>query len=460
MTQKKGSRSSAVLLGMLVILIGMVGLLFVEPDKVADVDRFAFYKSRADSLFKLGDYEESLVHYKSALTYKPSDKYIIAQIKEAESFKKSGVFQQYFGGEEHDYFADHIQTDDGGFLLAGNTRSFSKGEEDIWLVKTDRFGVLDWRRTFGGKEKDLAYKIIEAHGGDYLILGSTYSSGAGNGDVWLLRINNKGRKVWEETIGNQFRNIAVDIVKGLDESYVLAGHTEVVDSLGNVNMDLWMVKTNFRGKPIWEQTFGGEKQDAAAAVVANSDGSYTFAGYHHSFSEAGDSDGIAICLNSDGEELWKRSYGGPDTDIITSIIATEEGGYLCTGSSKSFSNGKEDVWLVKTTADGRESWKKLIGGKDSEMGKGLVNLPNGDYAIVGYTESYGAGDRDAWLLVTDANGKLRWKQEYGNHLSQDANSVVKTEDGYVLSGFTTPEQGNTDAWILKTDEEGKTMTIQ
>lgn len=451
MTEKKGSRSSAVLLALLVILIGMVGMLFLLPENI-DYDGYQEHRNNGDSLYRLGMYQEATNQYQQALDYKPNDRYAHAQIKDAGQFTEFTSYQKNFGGKEYDMGKDLIETPDGGIIVVGSTRSYSKGEEDIWIIRIDRFGHLEWRRNYGGSAKDEGFKVIAADDGGYIILGSTYSFGAGNGDAWLLKINEKGRKIWDRIIGAEGLDIALDIAKGIDKDYILAGFTE---SSGEGEADLWMVKTNERGEVIWQQTFGGEQWDGATSVVANADSSYTFSGYHQSFSLGGVTDGMTICMDANGEELWKRNHGGDKSEIITNMIQSKDGGYLCVGSSDTHSQGEQDVWVFKINEEGKEIWQKMIGGKVRDIGKKAILLANGDYIIAGETASYGKGDKDAWLLKMSSSGKLLWRKEFGDAQAQVANGVIATSDGgLAFAGYTTSKEGNTDVWVVKMDKEG------
>ena len=154
---------------------------------------------------------------------------------------------------------------------------------------------------------------------------------------------------------------------------------------------------------------------------------------------------------------WNQTYGGAGNDQSYSIVQTIDGGYAVTGYTYSYGSGNSDVWLVKTDSSGVMQWNQTYGGADHEWGYSLLQISDGGYAIVGSTESYGAGSFDFWLIKTDAGGIMQWSKTYGGTGWDEGYSAVETGDGgYVIVGYTASfGAGSYDVWLVKTDVEGE-----
>ena len=155
---------------------------------------------------------------------------------------------------------------------------------------------------------------------------------------------------------------------------------------------------------------------------------------------------------------WKKAYGGPSSDYGTALVETSDGGFAIVGHTESFGAGESDFWLIKTDSNGNMEWNKTYGGPDVECAYSLIQTSDGGYALTGFTRSFGAGLTDFWLIKTDAYGNMEWNQTYGDeNLHETAFDLVETSDGgYALAGevnsFTL--SGEPDCWLVKTDEFG------
>jgi len=309
-----------------------------------------------------------------------------------------------YGGTGSDIAISLIETSDGGYALVGYTESFGAGSDDFWFVKTDETGNMQWNRTYGGTKGDYAFSLVETADGGYTIAGYTRSYGAGRDDFWLIHVDSSGNAEWNRTYGGWDDDGAIFLVQTSDGGYALVGMTESFGH-GSDRDDFWLVKTDSSGNMEWTQTYGGPNNEYGFCLVQTSDGGYAMAGCTYSFG-AGSHDSWLVKTDAFGNMEWNQTYGGTDADGTTSLIQTADGGYILAGSTKSFGAGDFDWWLIKTDGAGNMQWNQTYGGSGTDIASSLVETSDGGYAIAGYTFSVGAGNSDLWLVKTDEQGVI------------------------------------------------------
>jgi hypothetical protein len=135
--------------------------------------------------------------------------------------------------------------------------------------------------------------------------------------------------------------------------------------------------------------------------------------------------------------MWGKTFGGSRSDRGYSVRQATDGGYIIVGDSESFGTGLTDVYLIKTDANGHMMWSKTFGGGGLDGGYSVQQSIDGGYIIVGDTESFGAGDRDVYLIKTDARGNEMWSKTFGGEYDEGGRSVKQiTNNGYIIVGYT------------------------
>jgi hypothetical protein len=374
-------------------------------------------------------------------------------LQRAESSGSSATeFSKTYGGTKRDEAYSVIQTSDGGYALAGFTSSYGAGGYDFYLVKTDANGNIQWYQYYGGAEDEEAHCVIQTSDGGYALAGYTESYGAGGADFWLVKTDKNGYELWNRTYGGAKDDIAYSVVQTGDGGYALAGYTE---SYGAGLANFWLVKTDANGNALWNRTYGGTGSDDAYSLIKTNDGGYALVGMTGSYG-VGDGDFWLVKTDANGTGLWNQTYGGVFTDIAYCVIQTSDGGYALAGYTESFGAGGDDFWLVKTDATGNLDWNQTYGGGGSDIAYSVIQTGDGGYALAGYTESYGAGGADFGLVKTSADGSELWSHTFGGPKDDVAYCVIQTSGGgYALAGYTESfGAGVANMWLVKTDENG------
>jgi len=361
-----------------------------------------------------------------------------------------------YGGPRPDLANEIEQTSDGGYIVAGFTESFGAGGLDVWVARFDANGNVIWERSYGGSGLDNSFSVRQTSDGGFIVAGVTQSFGAGIQDAWVLRLDPDGNVLWQRMLGGSGDDGAVEVQQTSDGGYIVAGHTL---SFGAGALDTWIIKLDTTGNVIWQKASGGSLFDRAFSVRQTFDGGYIVAGYADSQTGGGISgDASVLRLDALGNVIWHRTYGGDNGDAANSVRQTSDGGFIVAGFTISFGAGGffGDTWVLRLDPDGNVVWQKSYGRPGSDNGFQIAQTLDGGFVVAGFTESFGAGSADAWVLRLDPSGNVVWQNTYGGPLEDLAISAQPTTDGGVLVAGSTESfgAGASDAWILRLDANG------
>jgi hypothetical protein len=271
-------------------------------------------------------------------------------------------------GESPSYAYSVKRTADGGYILVGKTIPWSASDYDVFFTKIDSTGMEEWFEVphhLGGWFDDSGYSVQQTSDGGYIITGETYSFGAGDSDVYLVKVDSEGNLKWQKTFGGSDLDYGYSVQQTSDGGYIIAGTTS---SFGEGGTDVYLIKTDLTGQFQWQKTFGGNNGDYGYSVQQTSDGGYIIAGQTYS-SGAGLWDAYLVKADPDGNQQWEMTFGGSGQDRVYSVQQTNDGGYIIAGETYSFGTGDSDVYLIKVrgfpvipgdiTADGKVDFEDL-----------------------------------------------------------------------------------------------------
>ncbi len=286
----------------------------------------------------------------------------------------SEQWNRTFGGKFSDNRAVSVlQTSDGGYLIAGSTSAcWDNCPNDVWLIKMSPQGQEQWNLTLGGTGDEEMEFVQQTADGGYILIGNTDSYGRGSFDIWFVKVDSNGNMQWNNTLGGIGQDKA-HIVKQVPGGYIIAGRTE---SYGAGYSDFWLVKTDTKGEEQWNNTYGGYYHDGADSIQQTHDGGYIIAGITQSFG-SGHGDFLLVKTDSNGTEQWYRTFGGVNHEFNPSVRLSPDGGYILGGLTLSF-DGR--YWLIKTDEDGNVQWDRTFRGSGLES---FQQTLDGGYIITG-----------------------------------------------------------------------------
>jgi hypothetical protein len=383
---------------------------------------------------------------------------IMLALLQAGCEKPSPTIQTWsrtFGGDTTDEGHSVGRTADGGYIVAGLTRSKGAGYSDVWVVRCDSIGNEIWDRTYGGQNPDGAAAIQQTTDGGYIIIGSTWSYGAGLWDAWLVKTDPSGNELWNKTFGGPKGDLGISGQQTSDGGYIIAGSTESYASDTSSN-DIWLIKTDPSGNESWSRTFTAQGGPSGAySVEQTRDGGYIIAGWTEPANGQGFFDLALIKTDSSGDRTWQLTFGTDDEEWGNSVHQTADGGYVVLGFVRT-DDGNNDMWLLKTDSTGNVAWRKTFDHDAVDMGNSVLQTDDGGYVLAGYAATTETFVGDAWIIRTDADGERLWDKTYGGTGSDEAFSIVQASDGgFVVTGFTASEgAGFEDMWLFKIDSQG------
>jgi hypothetical protein len=343
-----------------------------------------------------------------------------------------GGFIQLYSNTAYDRTSREVlPTADGGYLIAGATNNNRLNDCDVYIMKTDGGGIFQWEKIFGGNSPDYAYSMIQSEDGNYLVTGFSQSFGGGDADVYLLKIDPSGNKIYEKTIGGTGNEEAREIIRSSDGNYLIIGSSN--SSLGSQDMCVWKVKSD--GTLLSRWNFGGGQIEFGNSIKEFEGGGYIAVGQTFS-SGAGKGDVYIVKINADGTEAWTKTYGGAQDDEAISVVVNSDNSFVM--AVRDSSQGHDvDVRILKYDGSGTVTSDKLFSGTEKDTPKRIRKTADGGYIVGTISRSFGWIYPDMWIIKLDANCDSMWTRHYGWGNHEHCHDVKQLSDGnYVAVGHS------------------------
>jgi len=394
--------------------------------------------------------------------------------------------------KKEEFFRDIIQSRDGCYIVLTYSHNLSSGQWDIHVVCLDRYGSLKWEKLFGGNKIDSPDHIEETSDGGFIIAGDTKSYGRGDSDVWLIKTDENGNEIWNRTYGGRYGDGALYVEQTKDGGYIISGLTMSFSWEHYVPIG-WIIKTDENGNEIWNKTIGGRATYTPVwCVHQTDDGGYMIIATlchlaHPNPNEwvGTHSDIWLIKTDENGNEIWNKTYNYSQFDVAFDATLTKDGGCVMVGLKQNLT-GSENypiMHVIKVDEEGNVEWRKAFKGKEewgdpATFGHSIQPTSDGGYIVSGTnTAPYIVIDKiflpyppeRLWLIKLDENGKVEWDKSYrviGCEITGPHTSAKQTMDGGYIAGVTlygfyrTIYHIPVGTLVVKTDSMGKTRELQ
>jgi hypothetical protein len=365
------------------------------------------------------------------------------------------IESQTFGGPGRDVGNDISECGNGDIILIGSTESFGAGFSDMWVIRTDSTGSPIWNRTFGGLGYESGSSVIE-HSTGGLVLGGDRQTPAEYPNFWIIHTNDAGQPLWNHTYGGTNGDFIPYVVECQDGGLAFVGTSF---SFGAGEGDVWLIRTDTDGNVLWNVTFGGSANDCPNDIIECIDGGFAVIGTTESYSpQLYNGKAWVLRTNSSGHVLWNHTYGTSDYDMGRSIIERSGGGFAITGYSRDSDYYPEKIyaWARILNSSGVTLWQSLFSELHDYNGLSIVECSNGDFAIAGAIRYLGTNNWDLWITRINSSGDPVWERSLGGLAIDFGRQVIQRADGsFVIIGETESfGAGKFDIWQVFVPGDG------
>lgn len=417
------------------------------------------------------------------------------------------TWQESYGGSSTDHNYAICATPDGGSIAANSVKSIDGDitdkhttdtiDFDLWVVKTNKDGVVEWDKGFGGSQDEKALSVINVSDGGYLITGHTKSNNGdftnvgfkGNIDIFVMKLDSSGNIEWIKCYGGSGYEVGFNAIENSEGNFLIAGSTYNSGSSGDLAgtssrgwTDALIIKINTSGGILWVKRYGGNLDDHAGDMVELSNGEYIFACDAESYAGSGEvSSNIGnnhtydfwiLRLNAVGNIVWKKNFGGTSHERPTCISQIGDENFIIAGYSTSTNydatgnHGGRDGFVIKMDASGTKLWSKSIGGSGDDQFEDILMISDTSFLLTGYTKSNDGdntgnhGSNDGWIVEINNDGTVISNGCLGSDSDDRLYDIDMLSDKrIVVSGYAGAANGDVievdgpaDIWVLKLGE--------
>ncbi|MPM01272.1 hypothetical protein SDC9_47511 [bioreactor metagenome] len=365
------------------------------------------------------------------------------------------TFIRTYGDVCPDFGMSVCNNNSGGYILCGQSENYTSGAISMVAISIDSAGNQEWLQAYGGSSYDFGQSIDKTDDGGYILCGFTSSYGAGDKDIYLVRTDSAGNQLWQKTFGGSGTEYGYCVKKTADKGFIICGSTT---SFGSGGTDAMLIKTDSAGNSEWTKYFGGTANDGVYSLAITTDGGYVLAGYTYNFG-AVSGDAWVFKTDSAGNHIWDNTFGSTGSERAMSIIQTADENFIFCGYSDSYGSGSMDYYLVRLNSSGMLLQDTVFGGLSDDKAFGIAACSDHGFILTGQTESIGNGGTDLYVIKTDSAFNIEWDNNYGGYDDDQGFYIMPTADGgYITIGNTwsycTFGFFYSDIFVVKLDSTG------
>jgi glycine cleavage system H lipoate-binding protein len=364
---------------------------------------------------------------------------------------QSVTFEKTYGGKNEDLAKAVIVTKT-GYMVIGRTNSHRERRADMYIVNMDKKGNKIWSKAVGGRDDEEGTAILQSDDG-YLAVGTTESFGSDRSSIYAVKLDKSGDALWQKAYWSKDDSYYYGTgVAKTEKGFKIVGWENKLEFFDSEVFG-YVVDADKEGERIRTRRYGGKDDDLLYDIL-KTDGGYILVGSSESFRDDYGFDAYALKVDEAGKVLWQKIYGWGYDESAYAVTEAKDGGFVLVGITKSNRDKRDEVYVVRIDKDGKMLWQNSYGGRYDETGFDIVADDDG-YVITGMTETNTNGREDLYLLKIDDRGKLLWDRNYGGRDSDVGYGIAKTDDGYIIVGETESYgNGRKDAYILKVNKKG------
>ena len=364
------------------------------------------------------------------------------------------LFSENYGGISYDYGRSMVETNDGSYTVVGNTSFLGDQFNNVLMVAVDKKGRQKWMKNYSFSTDDRINSIVSASAEGFIMAG--YTANNSNKDILVFKTDLDGNINWQHSYGNQENEFATSIAISDDGSSVLIAGSIIEANTGTIKC--YVLRIDSMGNLIWDKVIESGISCKVNSIENIGNLGFILTGMRRSPNEINE-DLVIIKIDINGELIWERTYGGDGVEAGTSIKSVDDGGFIISGYTDSFGSGNKDVYVIKVNSEGDQEWYQTFGGSGTDYGNSIHQTLDQGYLVSGYTDSFGQyGGYDLWLIKLNQNGELDWQKFYGGSNNDIGLFGFQTMDsGFIIGGYSNSNENNIpDILLVKTDNVGKT----
>lgn len=301
-----------------------------------------------------------------------------------------------YGGPLYETARSVIVTKDGNYLLAGSSKSFNGSDDsDAYMVKVDNQGDTIWTSVINNGRIDEIEDVVELNDGGFIIVGATYPGVSDYRDLWIVKTDENGDSLWSKVYGGTGTDEANSVCLSNDGNVLACGWT---GSYGAGEFDIWLLKIDMDGDTIWTKTYGGSDSENGRSIINTKDGEYAITGYTKSFSQDA-CDAWLVKIDNSGKVLWNTAIDIFANDMACSVFKTDDGGYVVGGYGI---YSPANCWIVKTNNSGQLVWKKEMQFGSNNYIRSIIQCNDGGYVSVGFSQIETSEDMESWIIKLES----------------------------------------------------------